>query len=159
MCSFSVLFHVFAGTVLLGASAEQLVALAAADGQPAYRGKQLADGVRNGARSVADIAQVCFLSLSIHCCPLGGCSRASALGWPPCCELASELPFDSGRAPIAQQQPALQEARRQLCAVVKGNSGQCVYPYTFHRTVGVSGWHCLVCQPSLFQSQGAHGKV
>ena len=48
----------FAGTVLLGATAEQLAALAAADGQPAYRGKQLADGVRNGARSVADIAQV-----------------------------------------------------------------------------------------------------
>jgi hypothetical protein len=44
--------------VLLGATAEQLTALAAADGQPAYRGKQLADGVRNGARSVADIAQV-----------------------------------------------------------------------------------------------------
>lgn len=48
------------GTVLLGASAEQLAALAAADEQPAYRGKQLADGVRNGARAVADIAQVAW---------------------------------------------------------------------------------------------------
>lgn len=46
------------GTVLLGATPEALAALAEADGQPAYRGKQLADGVRNGARSIADIAQV-----------------------------------------------------------------------------------------------------
>ena len=44
--------------MLLGASGEALTALAAADGQPAYRGKQLADGVKNGARSLADIANV-----------------------------------------------------------------------------------------------------
>lgn len=47
-----------AGTVLLGASGEALTALAAADGQPAYRGKQLADGVRNGARSLEEINNV-----------------------------------------------------------------------------------------------------
>ncbi len=44
--------------MLLGASVEALTALAAADGQPAYRGKQLADGVRNGARALEEISNV-----------------------------------------------------------------------------------------------------
>ena len=47
-----------AGDVILARSAEELVALAAADGQPAYRGKQLMDGVMHGARSVDDISNV-----------------------------------------------------------------------------------------------------
>ena len=34
------------------------MALAAVDGQPAYRGKQLMDGVLHGARSVDDIRNV-----------------------------------------------------------------------------------------------------
>jgi len=42
----------------LARSAEELVALAAVDGQPAYRGKQLMDGVLHGARSVDDIRNV-----------------------------------------------------------------------------------------------------
>lgn len=47
-----------AGTVLLGMGEEELAALAVADGQPGYRGKQLGDGVRNGARALQDIANV-----------------------------------------------------------------------------------------------------
>lgn len=47
-----------AGTVLLGMGEEELAAVAVADGQPAYRGKQLGDGVRNGARALKDIANV-----------------------------------------------------------------------------------------------------
>ncbi|WIA17218.1 hypothetical protein OEZ85_014098 [Tetradesmus obliquus] len=44
-----------AGVVLLGQTAEQLGELAKSMGQPAYRGKQLADGVLKGAKRVADI--------------------------------------------------------------------------------------------------------
>ena len=43
----------------MGRTAEELQALAAEDGQPAYRAKQLADGVLHGARSVDDISNVC----------------------------------------------------------------------------------------------------
>ncbi len=46
------------GDVILARTGEELVALAAADGQPAYRGKQLMDGVLHGARSVDDIRNV-----------------------------------------------------------------------------------------------------
>ncbi|KAI3431690.1 hypothetical protein D9Q98_004736 [Chlorella vulgaris] len=47
--------HGTEGEVILGRSQEELVALLAAVGQPAYRAKQLRDGVMQGARSVQDI--------------------------------------------------------------------------------------------------------
>lgn len=50
--------HTPAEDVVLGQSLEELTALAAADGQPGYRGKQLLDGVMNGARSIDDISNV-----------------------------------------------------------------------------------------------------
>ncbi|KAL4440001.1 hypothetical protein ABPG75_003002 [Micractinium tetrahymenae] len=43
------------GEVILGRTQEELAALMAAVGQPAYRAKQLRDGVMQGARSVHDI--------------------------------------------------------------------------------------------------------
>ena len=44
--------------MILGRTADELAQLAAADEQPAYRGKQLMDGVLNGARSIDDIGNV-----------------------------------------------------------------------------------------------------
>jgi 23S rRNA (adenine2503-C2)-methyltransferase len=41
--------------VLLGKSAQQLAELAQQLGQPAYRGKQLLDGILRGAHSIEDI--------------------------------------------------------------------------------------------------------
>lgn len=62
-----------AGTVLLGMSAEELTALAKADEQPAYRGKQLGDGVRNGARSLQDISNVRpLIVMSLMSCSCAG---------------------------------------------------------------------------------------
>lgn len=58
-----------AGTVLLGASAEELAALAKEAGQSAYRGKQLSDSIRNGARTLQDIHNARLMSstyTSIH---------------------------------------------------------------------------------------------
>ncbi len=43
---------------MLGRTPNELAQLAAADGQPAYRGKQLMTGVLNGARSIDDIGNV-----------------------------------------------------------------------------------------------------
>ncbi|KAK9803300.1 hypothetical protein WJX72_009998 [[Myrmecia] bisecta] len=44
--------------VLLGRTVEELAEIAKASGQPAYRGKQLHDGLMHGARSVDDITNV-----------------------------------------------------------------------------------------------------
>ena len=44
--------------MILGRTADELAQLAAADEQPAYRGKQLMDGILNGARSIDDIGNV-----------------------------------------------------------------------------------------------------
>ena len=44
--------------MILGRTADELAQLAAADEQPAYRGKQLMDGVLKGARSIDDIGNV-----------------------------------------------------------------------------------------------------
>ena len=46
------------GEVLLARTLEDLQALAAADGQPAYRGTQLRDGVLRGARQLDDISNL-----------------------------------------------------------------------------------------------------
>ena len=46
------------GFVLLGKSLEDLEALALSNGQPRYRGKQLLDGVLNGAHTLDDIKTV-----------------------------------------------------------------------------------------------------
>ncbi|CAL8470309.1 g9851 [Coccomyxa elongata] len=46
------------GQVLLGRSLEELQDFAKAHGQPAYRGKQLYDGLMHGAHSVEDITNV-----------------------------------------------------------------------------------------------------
>lgn len=43
---------------MLGRSLEELQALVKAQGQPAYRAKQLRDGVLQGARSLADITNL-----------------------------------------------------------------------------------------------------
>ena len=55
------------GDVILARTAEELVELAAVDGQPAYRGKQLMDGVLHGARSVDDIrnVRICLMPAEI----------------------------------------------------------------------------------------------
>ena len=47
-----------AGPVVLGRTSEELLELAAEDGQPAYRAKQLMDGILRGARSIDDIGNV-----------------------------------------------------------------------------------------------------
>ena len=47
-----------AGEVLLARTLDELKAIAAADGQPGYRAKQLRDGVLQGARSVEDISTI-----------------------------------------------------------------------------------------------------
>ena len=52
-----------AGPVVLGRTPEELLELAAEDGQPAYRAKQLMDGILHGARSIDDIGNV------RHCSP------------------------------------------------------------------------------------------
>ena len=52
----------FAGSVLLGQTREELEAFAKALGQPAFRGKQLYDGILHGAASVAAISNVRALS-------------------------------------------------------------------------------------------------
>lgn len=44
-----------AGNVLLGKSVEELAALSVSLGQPRYRGKQIFDGLLQGARSTADL--------------------------------------------------------------------------------------------------------
>lgn len=46
------------GQVLLGKTLEELQEFAKAQGQPAYRGKQLYDGLMHGAHSVEDITNV-----------------------------------------------------------------------------------------------------
>lgn len=57
------------GQVLLGRSLEELQEFAKAHGQPAYRGKQLYDGLMHGAHSVEDITNVSCMQLQI-CRPL-----------------------------------------------------------------------------------------
>ena len=54
------------GDVVLGRTPDELAQLAAADGQPAYRGKQLMDGVLNGARSIDDIGNVSSVALVLR---------------------------------------------------------------------------------------------
>lgn len=57
-------FLLTAGTVLLAASAQELAALAKEAGQSTYRGKQLSDSIRNGARSLQDIHNARHVSIT-----------------------------------------------------------------------------------------------
>jgi adenine C2-methylase RlmN of 23S rRNA A2503 and tRNA A37 len=79
--------------VILGRSAEELAALVAALGEPAYRARQLRDGVLHGARSVADITT---LSKELRA------RMAQHVGPPP------PLPIAAARRAVA---------RRARCAV------------------------------------------
>ena len=54
-CAASFHHDLCAGNVLLGKSVEELAALSVSLGQPRYRGKQIFDGLLQGARSTADL--------------------------------------------------------------------------------------------------------
>ena len=55
------------GPVVLGRTSEELLELATEDGQPAYRAKQLMDGILQGARSINDINNVRQIKDLIFC--------------------------------------------------------------------------------------------
>ena len=54
-CAASTRHDPCAGNILLGKSVEELAALSVSLGQPRYRGKQIFDGLLQGARSTADL--------------------------------------------------------------------------------------------------------